>query len=71
MKKYTRFAGNFDDHADALLQFGAHCLIKHNQGLPWIHWKSPLGDYSHHIALASAMVIDGGDTINTIKKTFS
>ena len=31
-KKYTRFAGNFDDHADVPLQFGAHLLIEHNQG---------------------------------------
>ena len=31
-KKYTRFASYFEDHADASLQFGAHCRIEHNQG---------------------------------------
>ncbi len=31
-KKYTRFAGNFEDHADAPVQFGAHHPIEHNQG---------------------------------------
>ena len=36
-KKYTRFAGNFDDHADALLRFGAYCLIDHNQGFTRSH----------------------------------
>ena len=32
-KKYTRFAGNFEDHADAPLRFGAHRLIEHDQWL--------------------------------------
>ena len=36
-KKYTRFAGNFKDHADALVQFGGHCPIEHNQGFTWSH----------------------------------
>ncbi len=36
-KKYTRFSGNFEDHADAPLQFGAHCQIEHNQGFTWSH----------------------------------
>ena len=31
-KKYTRFAGNIEDHANAPLQFGAHRWIEHNQG---------------------------------------
>ena len=31
-KKYTRFAGNFKDHADAPLKFGAHRPIEHEQG---------------------------------------
>ncbi len=70
-KKYTRFAGNFEDHADVPLRFGAHCRIEHNQGFTWSHGTSPLGNYLHRITPASAMVIDGGDTTNTIKKTFS
>ena len=36
-KKYTRFTGNFEDHADALLQFGAHRRIEHNQGFTRSH----------------------------------
>ena len=36
-KKYTRFAGNFDDHADAPLRLGAHRLIEHNQGFTRSH----------------------------------
>jgi hypothetical protein len=27
-KKYTSNAGNFDGHADTLVQCGAHCLMK-------------------------------------------
>ena len=30
-KKYTRFAGLFDDYADAPVQFGEHHPIEHNQ----------------------------------------
>ena len=33
-KKYTRFAGNFEDHADARVRFGANCQIEHKSGLP-------------------------------------
>ena len=36
-KKYTRFTGNFEDHEDAPVQFGAHCPIEHNQGFTWSH----------------------------------
>ena len=36
-RKYTRFAGNFEDHADALLRFGAHFRIEHNQGFRRSH----------------------------------
>ncbi len=33
-KKYTRFAGDFRDHADARVRFGAHRPIDHESGLP-------------------------------------
>ena len=36
-KKYTRFAGDFEDHADALVQFGTHRPIEHNQGFTQSH----------------------------------
>jgi len=65
MKKYTRFAGHFDDHADAPVGCGTHCPIEHNQGFTWSHWTLPSGNYSHRTALAAAMVIDGNDTQNT------
>ncbi len=49
-KKYTRFAGNFNDHANAPLRFGAHFQIEHNQGFTRSHCTSPLGNYLHRIA---------------------
>ncbi len=36
-KKYNRFAGNFEDHVDLPLQFGAHLQIEHNQGFRRSH----------------------------------
>ena len=35
--KDNRFDGNFDDHLDAPLRFGAHCLIEHDQGFTRSH----------------------------------
>ena len=52
MKKYTWFAGHFDDHVDATVQCGAHCPMEHNQGFTRSHWTSPRGNYLHRIALA-------------------
>jgi hypothetical protein len=47
-------------------------MMDHNQGFTWSHWKPPLGEYTHGIAPAATMVIDGGDTTNTTEKpTFS
>ena len=36
-KKYTRFAGHFEDHADAPVRFGVHRPIEHNQGFTRSH----------------------------------
>ena len=36
-KKYTRFAGDFEDHADARMRFGAHLSIEHDQGFTQSH----------------------------------
>ena len=36
-KKYTRFAGDFEDHADAQVRCGAHRPIEHNQGFTRSH----------------------------------
>jgi hypothetical protein len=31
-KKYTSNAGNFDGHADTVVQCGAHCPMEHIRG---------------------------------------
>ena len=36
-KKYTRFAGHFEDHVDVPVQFGAHRPIEHDQGFTRSH----------------------------------
>ena len=60
-KKYMRFSGHFDDHADALVQCGAHCPMDYNQGFTQLLAPYCPGE--------SAMDIDGGDTTN-IQKIF-
>ena len=66
-KKYTRFAGNFEEHADAPLQFGAHRPIEHNQWLPAEPLNVSIGRlFAPYRSGTSAMVIDGGNTLNTI-----
>ena len=35
--KYTRFAGNFKDYADAPVRFGAYLRIEHDQGFTQSH----------------------------------
>jgi hypothetical protein len=35
--KHMRFAGHFEDHADALVQCSAHLLIEHDQGFTQSH----------------------------------
>jgi hypothetical protein len=41
--------------------------MEHNQGFTWSNWMLPLGKYTHRIAPAAAMVINGADTTNTKK----
>ena len=68
-KKYTIFACNFEDHADAPLRFGAHCPIEHDQWLPAEPLNVSIGRlFAPYRSGTSAMVIDGGNTLNTIKK---
>jgi hypothetical protein len=70
-KKYTRFAGNFKNHADAPLRFGAHRPIEHDQWLPAEPLNVSIGRlFAPYRPGTSTMVIDGGDTTNTIKKNF-
>jgi hypothetical protein len=69
MKKYTRFTGHFDGHADVPVQCRAHPPMEHDQGFTGSHRTSPSGKYTHRIDPAAAMVIDGGNTKNTTKNT--
>ena len=68
-KKCRQIAGNFDCHADAAVQCGAHSPMKHIQGFTQSHWMPPLGECSHCIAAAAAMVNDFGQKHKTLTKT--
>ncbi len=57
-KKCTYFAGRFDGHADAPVQYGMHRPMEHVQGSMRSHWTPPSGENSPCIAPADAMVID-------------
>ena len=61
--KCRRIAGDFDCHANAAVQRGAHLPIEHMQGFTWSH-----GECLRCIAPAAAM-IDGfvETTLNTNK----
>ena len=61
---------NFDDHANAPLQFGVHLPIEHGQGFTRSQWTSPSGDYSHRIALASPPWSSTAATQQTQQKNF-
>ena len=49
-KKCRRIAGDFDCHADAAVQRGAHRSIEHAQGFNQSHWMLPSGECLHCIA---------------------
>ncbi len=55
-EKCRWIAGDFNCHADAAVQPGAHCLMEHVQGFIWSHWMPPLGDCLRRIAPVAAMV---------------
>jgi hypothetical protein len=59
-KKCSQIAGNFDGHADAVVQCGTHCLMEHISGFTRSHWMLPLGKCLPRIAPAAAKVIDFG-----------
>jgi len=54
-------AGHFDGHGGALMQYGAHYPMQHDQGFNGSHWMPPLGDYLLHIAPGATRA-----TINTM-----
>jgi len=60
----------FDDHADAAVQCGAHCPMKHNEGFTQSQWMPPSGECLHCIAAAAAMVDDFGRKHKTLTKNY-
>ncbi len=70
-KKCRESAGDFNHHADAAVQFGAHCPMEGIPGFTRSHWMLPSGECLRRIAPAAAMVdkyIE--NTQNTNKKLF-
>jgi hypothetical protein len=45
IKQYTHFAGRFDGHRDAAVQYRTHCMIEEVQGFTRSHWMPPLGKH--------------------------
>jgi len=56
----TSVAGHFDGHGGALVQYGAHLPMQHDQGFTGSHWTPPSGNYLSCIAQAA-----GRATIDT------
>jgi hypothetical protein len=59
-QKCRKIAGNFNHHADVVVQCGTHRLMEHIPGFTRSHWMPPLGECLHRIAPAAAKVIDFG-----------
>jgi hypothetical protein len=68
-KTCKRIAGNFDCHADAAVQRGAHRPIEHIQGFAWSHWMPPSGEYLRRIAPAAAIIDGFAETTLNANKT--
>ena len=43
VKKYTTFAGHFDGHGNATVQWGVHRLMEQIHGYTRCHWMPPSG----------------------------
>ena len=56
-KKCRLISGDFDHHADVVVQCGAYCPIEHILGFPRSHWMPLLGECSHDIAEAAAILV--------------
>jgi hypothetical protein len=59
-KKCMQISGDFDCHANAVVQCGAYCPMEHIQGFSISHWMPPLGKCLCRINLAAAMVDNFG-----------
>jgi hypothetical protein len=57
-EKHREIACHFDDHEDAAVRCGAHCLVAHIPGFTTNHRMPPLGKCLRHIAPVAAMVND-------------
>jgi hypothetical protein len=70
-EKCRESAGDFDHHADAVVQCRAHHLMKHILGFTRSHWMPPLGKCLCRSAPAAAMVDKYDEnTQNADKKLF-
>jgi hypothetical protein len=70
-KKCRESAGDFDHHADAVVQCGTHCPKGHIPGFTRSHWMLPLGECLRCIAPVATMVDKHiENTQNTNKKIF-
>jgi hypothetical protein len=70
-KKCRESAGDFDNHADAVVQCGAHCPMEHITGFTRSHWMLPSGKCLCCIAPAATMVDEYiENTQNTNKNYF-
>jgi hypothetical protein len=68
-EKCRRIAGDFDCHAHAAVQRGAHRPMEHIQGFTGSHWMPPLGKCLCHIASAAAMVNEFVETTQSSNET--
>jgi hypothetical protein len=68
-KKCRQITGDFDCHANAAVQCGAHCPIEHVQGFSWSHCMPPSGECLHRIAPAAVMVDKFAETTLNTNKT--
>jgi hypothetical protein len=67
--KYTSNNGDFDCHADAMVQCGVRRLMEHIPGFTRSHWMPPSGDCLHHNTMAAAMVDTFGQNTKHEQKT--
>ena len=67
--KCRQIAGDFDCHADAAGQRGAHRPMEHVQGFTGNQWMPPSGKCLRRIALAAAVVNEFVETANNTNKT--
>jgi hypothetical protein len=68
-EKFRQIAGNFDCNADAAVQRGENCPMKHIQGYTGSHWMPPSGECQRQIAPAAPMVNKFVETTQNTNKT--